>query len=724
MKKQLFLAATAIIALASCSSDEFVGDNSPDKVNTNETAAITFGSSSKGLTRANYYGKDAAEKLNNKFIVGGFKGATGTSTVYTAGEITTKGIPATGMVFDNYVVTWSANSAATTESNSSDWDYVGTTALAPSSIAGHNQSIKYWDYSTDQYDFIAYSTSDATVVTGETAPASGQVHVTAINAAKAGDKDDVNAAYKLKGDIEGLKKCYIADMVTVYKDGTKGTKYQDVVNFTFRSLSSKVRVALYETVPGYAVKDVTFYTSASVKLNSESSDDKKATATLFTTGSSTKDNFYTDGEYKVYFPTIGKSNVEVSDYNKAHVVFTPSATGTTTTMNFGALDYQTARKHFEGGADSKWLARDAAHATFAGTADPYYQTALPNEEGAVLELRVDYTLYSEDGSGEQIKIYGATALVPAIYTAWKPNYAYTYLFKISDNTNGWTNKADAATNGTDPAGLYPITFDAIVLETEDNTQSTITNIATPSITTYQLGHKYGDGTDEEHGSKEYLASKGDIYIQVMGSDGVLKSDLNDKGKLYTVTGGGSTPATEAEILDALNIRTNTGDSPINGRNGWVLTTASVTNGFTTIPGADGNNITIAANTAAKFLPTANTTYAYVYDTGTYGGDYYPTKPEGWPTGYYTDPECTTAASGEWTAAGTYYTQSSTVRTYVTLSAKPDDWNTGTNDAYFTDEACTTAAASGDGYQDGNYYKKYTVNNKIYGVKVIKIAPAS
>lgn len=680
MKKKLFFAAVALVALASCTNDEFVGVETPQDNSPSVSDAIMFSSVSKGTTRADHVGADAASLLNNKFIVGGFKGATGTSTAYNSdGAITTQGVPAKTTVFDNYIVNWGANTAATTESNSSDWEYAGITAVAPSGIAGNTQSIKYWDYSTDQYDFIAYSTSDATIVTNSDDLADGKVLVSAIDAANAGK----TAAYTLKGNTAALQKCYIADMVTVYKDGASLTpaqpKYQDIVKFTFRSLVSKVRIALYETIPGYAIKDVKFYTNATANLNSTTSGDKVDNATLFTTGTNDKDNFYASGEYKVYFPTIGKDNVANSDYNKAHVVFTAGDGGKGTTMDWGALDYQTAPKHKEGDADSKWLARDAANATFAGktTGEPYYQIVLPNEEGTVLELRVDYSLVSEDGSGETINIYGATAFVPAIYTAWKPNYAYTYLFKISDNTNGWTsNIVDDSGNPTDPAGLYPITFDAIVLETEDNTQSTITTVATPSITTYQKGHVY---TDNEYVTK---ASDGDIYIQVM-TDGTLNNDLDTKGKLYTVADRTDMVVSEADVMDALNIRVNATGDPIVGYNGWELTdattSASVNAEITTIPGADGNNITVTAKTAAKFTPTANTTYAYVYQVST-----------GTPKTVYI---------GE------------------TLNERPSDWTA--SGLWYIDENGTTEATA---FTPGAiYYKKrYTNLNNVYGVKVIRV----
>ena len=645
MKKYLFFAA-ALVALASCSDEQFVGNNSPNTPDAigDSNGAIVFNTGTKTITRADHVGEDAANLLNRHFTVAGFKGA---------GDVTATTV-ATGTVFDNYIVRWTANTAATTESNTSDWEYVGTDAVAPSTLAGNKQSIKYWDYSAAQYDFIAYSTGTATAVT-ET-PTDGQVQVSAISAPNA-----KTAAYTLKGAAVNLAKCYIADMVTAYKDGTDPShKYQDEVQLTFRALASKVRVALYETVPGYSVKDVKFYTNATTTLETGAS---STDATLFTTATAAKDNFYTAGTYTVSFPTVGKSNFNNSDYNKAHVSFTADDTGKESTKTFDGLNYVT--KEYKEKTGTQFLGRTSNAASFAGAeAENYYKIAMPNEEGTVLELRIDYTLESVDGSGEEIKVHGATAFVPAIYAAWKPNYAYTYIFKISDNTNGWTSILD-----TDPAGLYPITFDAVVLETEDNTQSTITTVATPSITTYQKGH---DITKDEYAA-------GDIYVQVI-ANGTLKTDLGTKGQLYTLS---RLAATEAEVMDALNIQASTSTGTITGRNGLILTEATSDATITAVPGADGNDITVDAGTAAKFTSAAGT-YAYVYD----------------------------ATPAEAPAASYYYSANA-------LTTEPADW--GTAGVWYVDPNGATPAPTT--FAAGTYYQKYTNQNKVYGVKVIKVVAA-
>ncbi len=653
MKKYFLIAVTAF-ALASCSSDAYLGDN-VEETKTSATNEIKFSFAGSNFQKDTHVGADAAGLLNKKFIVGGYKGA-GTVVAGTT-------------VFDNYLVEWTQNTAATTASNTSDWEYVGKTAPVVSGITGKTQSIKYWDYSAAQYDFIAYSVGSNTLVAGDATPAANEVAVATIAPSTA--TASATGAYTMKGTAEDLTECYIADMVTHYKSVTGQPKYQDEVQLTFRSLGTKVRVALYETVPGYSVKDVEFYHDATTKLNADISGN--TSATLFTTGDAAANKFFPNGTMTVYFPNVGSSKVDNSDYNKAHVVFAGSGTAVQT-KDFGALTANyTGKQYNETSASNVYLKRSSSTPTYAGATSPYYQTVLPNETGTILQLRVNYTLESIDGSGETIKVYGATAYVPQIYATWKPNYAYTYIFKISDNTNGWTSTANAVTN-SDPAGLYPITFDAVVTEVQDGTQSTITTVASPSITTYQKGHDVS--------KDEYSAATGKIYVQVM-ADGTLKSDLDTKGKLYSVTARDGKTITEADVMDALNIQSASTTSTITGRNGWVLTdastAASVSATITAIPGADGNDITVATKTAAEFTPSKGT-YAYVYDTGTDNAD-------------------------------TEYT------TAVVLTAAPSDWNASDN-VYYTDEGCTSKANTA--YADGTYYQKYTNLNKVYGVKVIKV----
>ena len=69
MKKiPLFLAALAIVAIASCTNDQYAGG---DDIPGNNTLGINFISGNKAMTRADITGADAATLLGNKFRVYG-----------------------------------------------------------------------------------------------------------------------------------------------------------------------------------------------------------------------------------------------------------------------------------------------------------------------------------------------------------------------------------------------------------------------------------------------------------------------------------------------------------------------------------------------------------------------------------------------------------------------------------------------------------------------------
>lgn len=569
MKKYVTLAAAAL-ALASCTSDEFVGNNA----NKNELGKeISFNSASFAITRATQTGKDAATLLNNNMVVEGVKGNGTTKEV----------------VFDHYNVNFVENTANTTNSNTNNWEYVAQAKHDLASISA--QSIKYWDYSASQYDFIAYSAGKADAVYTGT-PTATQVLYTAITPATL-----TTSAYTVKGKAAELAKVYIADMVTSYV----ATDYQKPVQFNFRSLSAKVRIGLYETVPGYSIQasSVKFYTDDANKDNTGASH-------LYTKGT---DVFNDEGTYTVYYPTVGESNKSNPDYNKAHVKFTAEASGTSHVKAFGNLKGSLAAEEFAAeevaeAAGKSYLGRSSNAATFAGEKSAnYYTLVIPNETGAQLNLKVDYTLISTDGSGEVINVTGAMAQVPAAYASWQSGYAYTYLFKISQNTNGLTNPSAG------PAGLYPITFDAITTETEDGVQETITTVATPSITTYAKGAVVT-------ANDEYTVSS-NIYAVVENGTALT---VGTNANLYTVTleAGAAQTINEASVANAIKNGGAASPFVVTDANGkkMTVTAASGLTAVTEIAAADSPTGTAITVNGAKFTPSAAGIYAFEYINGT------------------------------------------------------------------------------------------------------------
>lgn len=600
MKKKVLFAVMALIALASCSSDEMVSVSSPPEPTTTDlesSQAIVFSSASKGITRADFKGAEAAAKLGNKFVVSAKKGST---TASTEGVVT----------FDNYLVEYEENTANVTESNSTNWEYVGKGRIQHAIDHGiTSQTIKYWDYSTAQYDFIAWSTGSKTPIY-EGTPTDGEVLVSAID-----PNATATAAVTFSGTADDLSQIYISDLNTVKKED-----YGDApVTMSFRQLGTKVRIGIYETVPGYSVKEVKFYTTGG--LLTKTGDDLDPgqivdEATIFSTAA----DIYTEGTYTVTYPTV--DDPSNANNNQAHVTFAPkSGVSQTTKVEWGSLNYTIAEEG-EKTAGKVFLGRSSNTASFAGNpADNYYVTYLPNETGTNLNLRVDFTLEATDGGGETINVKNAKAQVPSIYTTWKPGFAYTYLFKISDKTNGRTGvydptQPDDATINSDPAGLYPITFDAVVVNAEeDATQETITTVSTPSITTYQQESTVVNADEYTVNGKDIFVTvnEGDVIVPLKKAKGTDPETYDIKAALYTL----SADKTEAEVVDALQMQDDdAAANTIKGRSGLVLTEADFTLTNTVQFGADGNPIEIEATNgeqkALRFTPAANTTYAFVY----------------------------------------------------------------------------------------------------------------
>ncbi len=574
MKKNLLIAAIAITALASCTSNDFVGDTGP-QTSSGTVGAISFTSGTPSVTRATT-GATAAGLLNNQFVVFGYK------TVSSSDQT----------VFDNYVVNYGTSSQNTSESNSAGWEYVGYTSKATTSIT---QSIKYWDLSADTYDFFAYSLGNGT---GGESPTYATASVM------------TNSTYTLTGTQAELGACYISKKKHMEALSTAARE----VDLEFVNFMAKIQLKFYETIPGYSVKDVKFYIDGSTKSTGDAANDGLKPA-LYGDANSIK----TGGKYTITFdtdknPVVGFTE-DAGNTQDSKVLFDPvtaavadPATPAVWLSDYAARDYQEAEA-------TVYLGRVANAATATKQI-----TVLPNSLGVALTLKMDYTLVSRDGTGETILVEGATATIPTQYTAWKSNYAYTYIFKITDDK------------------LIPITLDAIVTETQDGSQETITTVDTPSITTYAKASAVT--TDNEY------KTNSNIYVVVDKSGTVQSLATTGEGtnaKLYKVTndtgsGTATQEITEASVANALEHGTkDNNDSPttwtVTGvdTKDLIVTTVSVPTLTTTtsIPAEDSpTGVAITVN-GAKFTPTVAGTYAFEFisrdkATGTYvsGTTYY------------------------------------------------------------------------------------------------------
>lgn len=593
MKKYIFLAAS-VLTLASCSSDDFLGDT-PGSTPTSANSAIKFDGNAGKISRANKTGKDAADLLDNNFVVVGFKNSDPNTQT---------------LVFDHYNVNYGDKTATSTASNTKGWEYVGQEhnikGLQDKLGSTTTQTIKYWDNSCPSYDFLAFSLGKGYKATGETTTTS-YATPSSVNR-----QTLTTAAYTLKGDANTLGECYISDIKTVEKNTqTSPNGYSNTaVEMSFRHATSKVRIALYEYVPGYVINDVKFHDAAYTAGSTYTEGDN--TGKLFGT-------FNNNGKLTVYFPTIGIANKRNNDYNKAHISFNADteANGTVNSKSFGNVNYGNEDENAIT-KGSTYLSQSAAKPSYCGEANnQYYITVLPAEnESKAATIRIDYTLTATDGSGETIKVKNATATIPAAYTAWKHGYAYTYIFKISQNTNGTTG-----TPGSDSEGLTAISFDAVVLDDiETGKQETITNMSECSITTYGFMNKKVTTNNEEYPAGADIYATAYIPEHSCTVEGEnTKGEFRAPNNLYTVTIDDKAvqEINESSVLNAIEHGTKDANSDVwtvTDKNGKKLTVTKVTTGTSEVqkvPTEEGQDLTI---NALKWTGIANTVYFVEYKT--------------------------------------------------------------------------------------------------------------
>lgn len=541
-----FLYAASVLALASCSSDNFLGENSGN--GQNASSAINFSGDAGKITRATSNTGDAAQMLDGQFRIYGVKKVDDTQLV---------------SVFNEYSV-WYVKNKNTTTSNTDGWEYVGTkgdTNLGTGNITlTKDQTIKFWDYSAPEYYFIAGSpiTCFSHTLTPGNKINSATIKGLAghINANEAGQAITTNPVY-------------IADPKVVTE-----ADYQKPVQFSFKRQQAMVRVGLYETIPGYSITEINFYKAGGSKAEAVNN-------IILTSG------------IENYF--VGGSNV------KGTITYNWTGTTPSYTYTYDNTNLTKSQNWYAGKFEPHNALATNALAT--GSTDPVaelygkdndmsttgYFTVIPTPSAttaAPILIKCDYTLTSDDDSGETIKVTGATAAIPAAFSKWEANTRYTYLFKISQNTNGYT--------GDDPtkAGLYPITFDAAVKESTDAMQGTVTTVSTPSITTYQK------------------SSVTDASVEYKTGEAIYATATDKDGKENTLTTGGT--AVGNVKVYKLSKERNEAELQVSAIVNAEIKDENKTQ--TTVPTTETTvgNVTLAANKYLLFTPDAAGFYAIQY----------------------------------------------------------------------------------------------------------------
>ena len=229
------------------------------------------------------------------------------------------------------------------------------------------------------------------------------------------------------------------------------TNYGNAVSLQFMHMNAKIKIVFYEVIAGYSVKMMPLHNDAGII----------AVPATYNTGTSTY-SYAAD-----FMKTAG-----------ATVTFTGSTLGKT-------LSNFTATTNYTGAAGDAISASDINNKALvfkeptadaltdnaaAAKADPasfssdvYY--GIPNTAGPGLTFRVSFKLTST--TGEEIKVYDAGVFVDPTYCHWVAGKEYTYIFKITKDSNGSTNVADNHPKVNPTPGdkaLYPIVFDGLTVE--------------------------------------------------------------------------------------------------------------------------------------------------------------------------------------------------------------------------------------------------------------------
>ena len=477
MKKVLILACAALTA---CTNDIDLGPNK-EQVETLSNA-IGFQMAKKNMTTTKAPALQSKGHYN--FGVWGYKKLTATSGSaimenYLVGYMDEANHKGYYMTDDNQTTLGDKDGVANGKSQwayeklgSSDYTYDGSDGYYKNTDMKYmsnsaNQFLRYWDKSTESTKFFAYAPY--------------------LNADEA---DRVKFEYNTdqmmtlplserkveKGEDESL-----AEYMVATQEVTKAN-YNNDVQLHFRRLNAKVNIKFYETIEGYNVKivdlksGVPYVTAVPAVAPAVGS----TTYTYGTQYKSTKVEVKFDG----VTTTTGTTPLGIIDYQY----------GTATPYDQASPDYMTftapsgtdvSAQGYISGKDvtiNGTLITDAT-AKEKASKSPSTYFVIPKQptDDSGLTFHVTYELTAPQ-TNEKITVHNATVHVPAENCKWGAGKAYTYIFKITKNSNGSTdpskpnNPADP-TPDTDKA-LYPIVFDGCTVIDWDNvtpTEHEITN---------------------------------------------------------------------------------------------------------------------------------------------------------------------------------------------------------------------------------------------------------
>ena len=427
--------------MTACTSDVDLGMQQANKENADN--AIGFQVLNKNMSRAAleaeghynfgvwaYKNNDDTHDIMANYLVGYFgtdKGYKKSSNQTTWGDAVST---------TDLLSLWAYEGLGTAE-----YDYTGgsegfyTTSQTAYMSNLTNQYLRYFDESSLNTKFYAYAPY--------------------INSATPATRVEFNNTTKVMtfpaGSVkEGYNDKSLYEYLYAAKEVAKDN-YRSDVQLNFKHLNSRIRIVFYEDIAGYDVKMIALDPNAGViavpaHYDSGTGAYTYADNVLAKTAKATID--FSDianpslGTPEATEKYTGTASADIDGTIKEHaLVFTqPTAAKLLENRNLAVNDHNPNEYY---------------------SADTYY--GIPHDASCGLTFRVSFELTST--TGEKITVRNAGVFVSPAHCAWAAGKNYTYVFKITKNTNGTTAPTTPTVdpNPGDKA-LYPIVFDGITVD--------------------------------------------------------------------------------------------------------------------------------------------------------------------------------------------------------------------------------------------------------------------
>lgn len=317
------------------------------------------------------------------------------------------------------------------------------------------QYLRYWDKSaptTNFYAYVPYLNASPTAAGGTVSYVDGTAQGGASN----------TDTYVMTFPFGTIKHGYDDEQAYEYMYASTQVaeaNYGHDVQLQFKRLNAKVNIKFWEDIPGYSVH--------MIDLGNVASHDWTISAvpSIKEAGQGTYGyklgKIYTENGVKIKFNTDATVN-KIKQYEGA-TTDAPLEFKTPTAATIGESRIEATLSPTTYFAIPKYntgavLSNTAANINDNGTLEQKLAKT-------GLTFHVSYELIST--TGEKITVKDATVHVPYNYCEWKENTRYTYIFKITQNSNGTTGSGTPdPTNPEVPTetALYPIVFDNCTVE--------------------------------------------------------------------------------------------------------------------------------------------------------------------------------------------------------------------------------------------------------------------